>query len=272
MIFHVEYSVGSGKENLPGFWPRGGQKRSSSLGNLTRGPSVSPELPLFTPTAWLAFLVTAEIFARSAQYRMLPFWAEHRGMEDSPLLLRRATERDLDVITGLIDEAADWLRTKNTDQWAQPWPSEEDRSHRILKDLQAGKSWIVWDKGGSPTATITADTEDSPIWPKETLRDRAVYVSRLVVSRGHAGQGIGAGLLDWAGLRAKSRFGARWVRIDVWTTNTALHAYYRQQGFEFCGFSEAINHRPSAALFQKATDRISPPKRVPFRLSPPDGS
>src|SRR5215468_10848219 len=57
---------------------------------------------------------------------MLPFWAEHGGMEDSPLLLRRATERDHGVIVGLIDGAAEWLRTKNTDQWAQPWPSEED--------------------------------------------------------------------------------------------------------------------------------------------------
>jgi hypothetical protein len=37
-------------------------------------------------------------------------------MEDSPLLLRRATERDHDMIIGLIDEAAEWLRTKNTDQ------------------------------------------------------------------------------------------------------------------------------------------------------------
>jgi ribosomal protein S18 acetylase RimI-like enzyme len=192
-------------------------------------------------------------------------------MEVSPLLLRRATERDHDVITGLIDEAADWLRTKNTDQWAQPWPSEEERSHRILKDLQAGKSWIAWDGSDSPIATITADSEDSPIWPKETLHDRAVYLSRLVVSRSHAGQAIGAGLLDWAGLRARWYFAARWVRIDVWTTNTALHAYYRQQGFKFCGFSEAINHRPSAALFQKATDQIRPPGRVMFRIRPDNG-
>ena len=87
-----------------------------------------------------------------------------------------------------------------------------------------------------------------------------------------AREGIGAGLLDWAGLRAKWGSAARWVRTDVWTTNAALHAYYLQQGFEFCGFSEAINHGPSAALFQKATDRISPPRRVLFRLSPPDGS
>jgi ribosomal protein S18 acetylase RimI-like enzyme len=187
-------------------------------------------------------------------------------MGDSPLLLGRATERDLDVITDLIDEAAGWLRTRNTDQWAQPWPSEEERSHRILKDLQAGKSWIARDESGSAVATITAEPEDSPIWPRETLRDRAVYVCRLVVSRSHAGRGLGAGLLDWAGISARRRFAAHWIRVDVWTTNTALHAYYRRQGFEFCGFSETINHYPSAALFQKATEGITPPEDILFHV------
>jgi GNAT superfamily N-acetyltransferase len=191
-------------------------------------------------------------------------------MGDPPLTLSRATERDLDVITGLIERAADWLRTQNTDQWAQPWPTEEDRRHRILTDLGAGTCWILWDEGGSPVATIKVNPVGGPVWPRETLRDPAVYVGRLIVSRSHAGQGLGAALMDWAGLSARRQFAARWVRADVWTTNTALHAYYRQQGFEFCGFSEAIDHYPSAALFQKATEHISPPERVLFQLSPPD--
>jgi GNAT superfamily N-acetyltransferase len=189
-------------------------------------------------------------------------------MGDAPLLLGRADERDFEVITGLIDEAAGWLRTRNTDQWARPWPSEEGRHRRILQDLQAGRSWIAWDESGSPAATITADPQDSPIWPRETWRDPAVYVGRLIVSRSHAGRGLGAALLDWAGLSARRHFAARWVRVDVWTTNTALHAYYRHQGFEFCGFSEAIDHYPSAALFQKATNTIQPTWDTMFRLDP----
>src|ERR1017187_7795310 len=89
-----------------------------------------------------------------------PFWAEHEDMGESPPTLQRATERDHNVIVRLIDAAAEWLRTKNTDQWAQPWPSVEDRNHRILRDLQAGKTWIAWDEG-VPAATITADPADS---------------------------------------------------------------------------------------------------------------
>lgn len=190
-----------------------------------------------------------------ARYQNPPFWAEHEDMGELSPTLQCATERDHDVIVRLIDAAAEWLRTKNTDQWAQPWPSVEDRNHRIRRDLRSGKTWIAWD-GGAPAATITADSTDSPIWPVETLRDRAVYVCRLVVSRGHAGLGLGAALLDWAGLRAMQLHGARWVRVDVWTTNKALHGYYRRQGFEFCGLSKEIDHYPSAALFQKATDNI----------------
>lgn len=189
-------------------------------------------------------------------------------MGHSPLRLRRATEDDHDAIVGLIDRAAEWLRTKNTDQWAQPWPSHKDRSHRIVRDLRAGKTWVATDNG-TLVATLTADYEDSPVWPKESKGKPAVYVCRLVVSRTHAGEGLGAAFLDWAGLRARHRHNAQWVRVDVWTTNKALHAYYQDLGFEFYGLSEEVDDDyPSAALFQKPTKRISPPGHALFRLAP----
>src|SRR5262249_28233549 len=117
-------------------------------------------------------------------------------------------------------------------------------------------------------ARIRGDRAQNPIWPAETWRDPAVYVYRLVVSRAFAGRGLGAALLDWAGLGARQRYGARWIRVDVWTTNTRLHDYYRRQGFTFCGFSEAFRYYPSAALFQKATGRIRPTRRSLFRTHP----
>ena len=191
-------------------------------------------------------------------------------MGHPPLSLRRATERDHDPIVGLIDKTAEWLSSKNTDQWAQPWPSEEDRSSRILRDLRLRKTWVAA-RGDAVVATITADLEDSPIWPKDTRREPAVYVCRLVVSRTHAGEGLGSAFLDWAGLRARQRYGARWIRVDVWTTNHALHAYYTRQGFKFWGLSEEVDDYPSAALFQKPTDQISFPDHPLFRSRPPAG-
>ena len=185
-------------------------------------------------------------------------------------MLCRSHERDHDAIIGLIDAAAEWLRTKNTDQWAQPWPSEDDRNHRIRRDLIAGRTWIAW-QDRIPAATITADRAVNPIWPAETRREPAVYVGRLVVSRAFAGRGLGAALLDWAGLSVGRCYGARWTRVDVWTTNTALHRYYLRQGFNFCGFSGAFGYYPSAALFQKETGRARPAGQPLFRIHPPPG-
>jgi ribosomal protein S18 acetylase RimI-like enzyme len=195
-------------------------------------------------------------------------------MGTSLLTLRRATERDREVIIHLIDEAAAWLRTKNTDQWAEPWPSEEDRGHRIVRDLHAGKTWMAWD-GDSPVATLTADSRHShqaePVWPDETRQDQAVYICRLVVSRRHSGRGLGAELLDWAGFSARQSYNAHWVRVDVWTTNEALHAYYRRQGFDFFGYSEKADDYPSAALFQKPTHRIQPTGPALFHVESEPG-
>jgi GNAT superfamily N-acetyltransferase len=131
-------------------------------------------------------------------------------VRDAPLLLRRAADSDHDVVIGLIGEAAAWLRTSDTAQWAQPWPSSEERRHRIRRDLIAGKTWIARD-GGIPAATMTADPDGNRAWPAEARRDPAVYVCRLAVGRACAGQGLGTALLDWAGRRGRQHHRARWV-------------------------------------------------------------
>jgi GNAT superfamily N-acetyltransferase len=181
-----------------------------------------------------------------------------------PLELCRADENDHDVIVSLIEAAALWLRRfKDTDQWMQPWRSEEDRSNRIRSDLTAGKTWLLRDNGLA-MATITADPEDYPIWPAEWLREPAVYARRLVVRRDYAGRRLGAALLDWVGLTALQGYRAQWIRVDVWRTNKELHAYYERQGFTSCGASSDPDY-PSGALFQKPTRHLGQPQPPLFR-------
>jgi ribosomal protein S18 acetylase RimI-like enzyme len=105
------------------------------------------------------------------------------------------------------------------------------------------------------------------IWPEENGRDPAVYVRRIVVSRRYAGHELGSQLLDWAGLRASRAYGARWIRVDVWTTNEELHDYYERQGFEYRGRCPIPGY-PSGALFQKAVDQIEPPEEAMFQEDP----
>ena len=57
-------------------------------------------------------------------------------------------------------------------------------------------------------------------------------------------------MIDWAGLRGRRKNRARWIRIDVWSTNTGLHDYYMSKGFRPCGTCADPDY-PSGALFEK---------------------
>jgi GNAT superfamily N-acetyltransferase len=173
--------------------------------------------------------------------------------------IAKAALEHLDVILSLIEDARTWLQGKDTNQWAVPWPDRPTRDARVLRGLENGKTWIVWD-GDAPAATVTMATgANSEVWSKPgclcDLSERAVYVHRLITARRYAYCGLGSQLIDWAGLRASLEYGARWIRIDVWTSNLALHDYYRKRGFEPCGFCQDPEY-PSGALFQKPVSRI----------------
>jgi GNAT superfamily N-acetyltransferase len=173
------------------------------------------------------------------------------------LILRRAGAADFEAVRSLLKEASRWLGTKSTDQWAVPWPDENGRNTNIKRAIRAGRTWIVLDSDSRPAATLTTSPNHHGIWPERNGHEPAVYVRRITVSRSHAGRGLGGQLLDWAGLRASHDYGARWVRVDVWTTNNGLHAYYKKHGFAYCGLSPVPGY-PSAALFQKPVDEIGP--------------
>ena len=117
------------------------------------------------------------------------------------LRIRRATVDDKDtIIDGLIDDARAWLPSRGTDQWAEPWPNPAARDARVLRDLKAGRTWLVEDDDDAPVATVTCnDKGNRRLWtPEEQLVD-AVYIARLIVRRSRAGEGIGEALVRLGG-------------------------------------------------------------------------
>jgi GNAT superfamily N-acetyltransferase len=162
------------------------------------------------------------------------------------------------MLRQLSEEAREWLRGKNTDQWAKPWPDSGKRDERLLHDLGDGKTWIVQD-GATAAATVTislddpVDSADNPVWPAQRRAERALYVHRVIVRRSYAGLGLGAALLNWATDVASRELGTPLIRIDVWTNNWDLHAYYRRQGFALCEYRDPTDlpDYPSRALFER---------------------
>jgi RimJ/RimL family protein N-acetyltransferase len=179
-------------------------------------------------------------------------------MPNWPLVVRRAepTALHFATIIGLIDEAAAWLGTKGTDQWAHPWPNKAGRDGRVRLSLAEGKTWICWDRD-TPAATLTVDLDDDPHWVSAHSRPSrpAIYIHRFVVGRGYGGMRLGGCLLSWAGRTGRLAHGAHSVRVSAWTTNRALHRYYERQGFEPRGY-HADDGYPSGARYEKLTSVI----------------
>jgi GNAT superfamily N-acetyltransferase len=174
--------------------------------------------------------------------------------------VRPAVADDKIAIIGLIDSAATWLqRDKNTNQWAEPWPDEETRNGRITRGIVRGATWIVEDRGVLAGTITCRDRANPRLWTPAELAERAVYVSRLIVDRPYAGHGLGAALIDWAGVRGMEQWDADWLRVDVWTTNLGLHNYYKGQDFEYLRTveTECEWDYPSAVLFQKPTAAVN---------------
>ncbi|MEU3493166.1 GNAT family N-acetyltransferase [Kitasatospora cineracea] len=143
------------------------------------------------------------------------------------MIVESATPADLERLLTFREEAARWLRALGSDQWSRPYPAD-----KLLATIEAGTVFMLRD--GSETAgtiTLTPDAEDG-LWTSSELSEPARYVNKLTVAREYAGRGIGARLLNWAGGRAATE-GARWLRLDAWTTNDRLQRYYLEQGFRY---------------------------------------
>jgi GNAT superfamily N-acetyltransferase len=170
------------------------------------------------------------------------------------LSIEPATIADEAIIRSLQAEAISWLAKKGSDQWQPSSMRNPLRSAErgLVPSIERGEVYLVRDAGIGVVGTLTLDDyADQEFWTQDDKPESALYVHRMIVHRKSAGQDIGASMLDWAALRAAAT-GREWLRLDAWTTNQALHAYYERHGFARVRVVD-LGHRGSGALFQRRT-------------------
>jgi GNAT superfamily N-acetyltransferase len=179
------------------------------------------------------------------------------------LQVKEANLEDFPIISGMVDDAKVWLRTKETDQWSTDWLDKDgrNRNDRMKCSIKEGKTRLAsvsYHGARIPVATATIEeSEKRDIWEDNPYAadGRALYLSRLVTARGLSGLRIGSAMIDWACKYAARVCGADWIRIDVWTDNSALHKYYMNEGFLSCGDCPDVTY-PSRALFERSTSKV----------------
>ncbi|MGW4246325.1 GNAT family N-acetyltransferase [Nocardia sp. NPDC004722] len=183
--------------------------------------------------------------------------------------LRPATLSDLGTVTRFRLQRTSWLAARGSDQWTRTGRGLpiETFVRSVATAVRNGETWIA-ELNGEPAATITVnDRADENLWSPGELAD-AVIVHYMIVDLRFAGLRLGESLLAHAACLARQKH-RTWVRLDAWTTNEALHAYYRRAGFHLARIAGPEATGPSRALFERPTADWTAPHTSTRPYTPP---
>lgn len=153
-----------------------------------------------------------------------------------PILIRKATESDLDAIEQLYDDLTDHLATQNIN-----YPNWKKGVYPLRCDAEEGlqnSTLYVAERTGEIVGTViylrdqgepyrTADWQlpfDIPV----------IVLHILAVHPAHQGTGVGRALMDYAEHLARQA-GARAVRLDTHVNNLPACRLYEKCGYRYCG-------------------------------------
>ena len=140
------------------------------------------------------------------------------------ITISQALPREVESVSSILLEAADWLRERGIPMWR----GDELLPERIAADVAEGYFFLARCKGEA-VGTIKFQLHDAVFWP-DTPADEAAFVHRLAVRRAFAGGQLSALLLRWAADRAMS-LGRRFLRLDCEASRPRLRAVYERCGF-----------------------------------------
>ncbi len=143
--------------------------------------------------------------------------------------LRHGGPADLERVLALFDEAVEWLVARGQpDQWGhEPWSTRREARDRVIGLVSGGGLWLA-ERDGETLGALTVG--DAPDYVEDEADGDELYVQLLITSRRHAGEGLGALLVDHARTLAVERR-ARVLRVDCWAGAPTLVGWYESQGF-----------------------------------------
>ncbi|URN93718.1 MAG: GNAT family N-acetyltransferase [Candidatus Pristimantibacillus lignocellulolyticus] len=148
----------------------------------------------------------------------------------------QADPDDVKVINELVIQTVSWFSSIGSTQWNN-LPNEQDDQY-LLTAIANGEMIIFRKEGETALAGMVilqqyASQWDRKLWGEAaTSENNAVYLHRLIVNRGYAGQGLGFDILSWIdnGIQFSGRDK---IRLDCIAHNEKLNNFYKQCGYTY---------------------------------------
>ena len=147
---------------------------------------------------------------------------------------RKTTEKDLESVITIIDEAKEFLKNNNIDQWQNGYPNKEV----ILKDIENDNSYVLEDNGEIIATTVVSldgDKNYDVIHNGAWITDNKYgVIHRIAVSRNYASRGIGKKIIENSEYIAREN-NIKSMRVDTHKDNKTMQRLLLKNGYEYCG-------------------------------------
>lgn len=138
--------------------------------------------------------------------------------------IRQAMTEDIEAVTGVLREAAQWLDQRGMSLWRD----SELLPAFIGADVTAGLFFLA-ECDGETAGTVKFQLTDTLHWP-DVPQEQSAFIHRLAVRRRFAGGSVSTALLQWAVKRTRS-LGRQYLRLDCEASRPRLRAVYERFGF-----------------------------------------
>jgi GNAT superfamily N-acetyltransferase len=155
-----------------------------------------------------------------------------------------ADAASLDAFLDVVEEAARWLWSRGIPQW-EPGTNRAQRP-LLARSIEHGTLVAARDGDGIVGGCVLSTIAPSA-WRDRSAR--ALYLSKLVVTRAHAGGTVAPRILRFAAAHARD-VGHTLLRLDCWDGSTKLRGYYRDAGFTELEAAEEHGYR--VRLFERS--------------------
>jgi len=140
---------------------------------------------------------------------------------DDEIRVLQARASDLDTVLSILEEAAQWLVSRDIDQW-QPGSFSHQR---IADRIERGEMYLA-ELGGQPVGTLALQWSDEEVWGSEGRRSRSRHSDPARLR----GQRTGTRASPVGG-KQSGFVRQKYLRLDCIAGNRGLNEYYERAGF-----------------------------------------
>lgn len=156
--------------------------------------------------------------------------------------IRLAKLEDKDVIYNIIQQAQEYLKSKNIPQWQNGYPNIDT----VIHDIESKHNYVLEENGeilGTCMLSFDRDPYYAVIEGNWLADEPYCVIHRIAMNQNTKGKGLAKEFFEFAKLQALEK-GVNYMRIDTHELNQSMRRCIEKNGFVECGKVYVMDNAP----------------------------